>query len=1095
MFKRFLLGLSLLTGLSGTAAAEGGSEQIYFVAQVAPVGSLSSPGQDQQGVYLRWDVVEGSLPPDLARFRLERDGEELLDVSATVMMSDAEIAELYQGPAQQRRLLESLSWLQEQVSTEDSSESITMGNFPQQIRERAQTNPLWSALASRVDFNIARARYRGYLDLDAEGGTHTYELIGVNDGNEEVLLGRAVVDTNQKTRLSEPIDFQQVLQAQCDAPEAAKDHGAVALTWDHGGTNDTDRLANSLLVAGYDLYRDTQPLHGDMPARQIAALAAGAPHDQQGTPQIPGLERVNQQPIMISGRPEGNSSFVQTLETAKDIAEAGLKPGDQRVYYLVPRDFTGNYGPTIATLVTVPDLRPPPAPWSVEVETNDADNTFSLVWDAVNLINYHRNHDDGRQFCNLDSARAEKSLRYVPKGKVCGVDTEIEIRLDVDSYRVYRFDNYQAAAAFKDSDGDGYSDRDERRAGPGYSCDPNLTPSGAKNALLAEDGFRTRELSDGRQQVLFQDSYPAENKEEVVWYRIASVNANGLGSILTSPIRGHFPDRQLPKPPVFGQDIDLTTPADGSCQYEVRGSENSEGPMFLDTTGAATGVMLSCRTSQGAQRMSFPLAAGIDGAGVTPSASQCEALLDACGDAGGKQSNQVTIDFYETLSGGSLNQDTTTVDTSLLRSCPNVTRSFALTEAKMEGNCGKRRTVASGEVLNQPPQLTVSTNQCIAIYREIGGKDYKVDTVCNEQDALIDYGPSNASQGDMVCLSAATQNENARNSARTRLPCFSVVTPNQAPAAPQPMNMFFNDDQADVVWQLPEERVTATVLELYQPGDSARLTTTIPHPGARGGSQKTAVEVTAAPSGTDWQQEWCVRARAIGQAKGSDQSGVLSEWSSPLCTQRLPAGQELSKYLPWPEIPRPPVRDSLEALYLESDQLPILKVSRKVEFPHDCSFDLEQPVCSINDTGNDSCLDKSPPALLCKPLKGQPPRDPVCGPLRNATAGYLGFVAYRQSRPLGGGEANDFVQISPLIDDNFCSSSSQRDEQVGTIADPYLKLVLFDGDDPTPDLRVIFADRYPHLSGREYRYQFVYFSTDGEIIETRSSQDWLAVPQ
>jgi hypothetical protein len=1094
VYKRFLLGLSLLIGVNSMAAATG-SEQIYFVAKVAPVGSLSSPGQQQIGVYLRWDVVEGSLPTDLARFQLERNNQQLLDVSANEMMSEAQIIELYQGPTQQRRLLESLAWLQEQAASEQPSVQITTANFAQQIRQRAQSNPLWSALASRVDFNIARARYRGYLDLESSSGTNTYELYGVNQSDYRVLLGRAVVNTAVTTQVFAPVGFQQVRQSQCDAPEAAKDHGAVALTWDHGGDNDTDRFANSLLITGYDLYRDIHPPQGTPTTRHIAQLAANASHDQTGTPRIDGMERVNQQPIMISGRPDGESAahFVQALETAKDTAAAGLKPGDRRMYHLVPRDFTGNYGPTVSALITIPDLRPPPAPWSVEVETHDASNRFNLVWDAVNLINYHRSHDDGRQFCNLDSARAENALRYVPRGKVCGIDTEIEIRLDVDSYRVYRFDTYQAAAAFKDSDGDGYSDREERPAGT--QCRADLgPPAGGTNALLPSNGFSTRQLPDGRQQIVFTDPYPAENKSEVVWYRIASVNGSGLGSTLTSPIRGHFPDRQLPAPPEFGKDITLTTTIPGTCDYTVEQREKStEGPMFLDTTGDARSIHLVCRSSAGGFRGSFPLKAGPGGLGFTPSESQCQALLEGCGYDGGESGHALL--YFLDGSGSELNQFSGSVSPSMLLSCPQINGQRLLTSKKP---CGQSRAVTAGELLNQPPQLTVSTNQCIAIYREIGGKDYKIDTACNGNNVVVDYGPSDASQGDMVCLSAATQNENARSSARTRLPCFSVVMPNHAPAAPQPMELVFHDDQAQIIWQLPEERVTATVLEVYQQGESAKHIKTIPHPGARGGEpRKGAVDITAALPGHDWQQEWCVRVRAIGQAASGDQAGALSEWSAPLCALRLPVGQQAGQYLPWPEIPRPPTGTALESFYLGFDQIPILRVSQSIKFPESCDINTYE-LCDLDDADSGSCLAKAPSSLTCYRSPSMNTADPICGPIRDATAGHLGFVAYRQSRPLGGGVADDFVQISPLIDGMFCSNRIDPKGETsihGTFEDPYLKLLQFSTNHKVPDLGMVFVDRYPHLPGREYRYQFVYFSADGEIIETRSSQDWLAVPQ
>ena len=50
-------------------------------------------------------------------------------------------------------------------------------------------------------------------------------------------------------------------------------------------------------------------------------------------------------------------------------------------------------------------------------------------------------------------------------------------------------------------------------------------------------------------------------------------------------------------------------------------------------------------------------------------------------------------------------------------------------------------------------------------------------------------------------------------------------------------------------------------------------------------------------------------------------------------------------------------------------------------------------------------------------------------------------------------------------------------------------------DYPTShDFSVVFVDRYPHISGGKYRYQLVYFDSNGEIRDVTQT-DWIEVPQ
>ncbi|MEL7448496.1 MAG: hypothetical protein AAFN78_04760 [Pseudomonadota bacterium] len=168
-----LTGLAALT-LAASRPALAEEAQMYFAATNAPLGSLSAEGSSETGVYLRWDGLNSNLPASIAQFRIDRDGTELVTIDAMTIASTAEIEALYSGLDQRRRKLEMMRWLNEQAMQDVTLpfDYVDAGNFAMALETRLVTDPFWATFASRIDFNVARARHRGYLDTGVGPGTY-----------------------------------------------------------------------------------------------------------------------------------------------------------------------------------------------------------------------------------------------------------------------------------------------------------------------------------------------------------------------------------------------------------------------------------------------------------------------------------------------------------------------------------------------------------------------------------------------------------------------------------------------------------------------------------------------------------------------------------------------------------------------------------------------------------------------------------------------------------------------------------------------------------------------------------------------------------
>lgn len=1160
------------------------SEQLYFVGMEARVASLSGEGGASTGVYLRWDPVEGEVPSDVQSFLIKRDGQQLATLPASDVLSAGKIAELYQGAAQSRRLAEMLSSLDRNASGQraqaelDGSQvrscfaaPVGLSNFAQLIHAQIDPgdecyNSFWAAIASRTDFNVARARNRGYLDTTVSAsGTSQYELVAVSTTDQEAVVGRIDVEVDGKAdRLPAAADFERRLQARCDGPERFKDHGSLALYWDFSSANVTERMRDALLTAGFDLYRSseaTEAKTGD----DIRVLAQSSLHGGEGELSLPNLVRVNSRPILVSGAPDAgsdgvqretryegwNAPFVQYVDSPESLAAAGVLPGEYRNYYLVARDFSGNYGDTAEIRVRIPDTIAPPAPWDVRTELDSYDDaiptlmgSLELVWDHVDTRNYHTDHQNARSYCNLDTARFDKKLIYAPGEASCEDAGLREVDLDVHQYIVYRFDSPAAAQAFADSDGDGRSDdveRDQlagppkRLSAPGTACDASAAPGPPALDYRVSvidldagpgpsDDWQIETAPDGRKVIRWRDTDingPAgvNHAGEVFWYVLAAMDAAPTDgkdpanlSPLSAPIRAHFPDRARP------DREGIRCGRRGDCWIEAHalGKHDSNLPFAVDNTegGKADFVRVGCQGSlvpgtpywqQGGSveyRIEDPNPEnGLSVRGAPIDEESCLPLAEVCSGKGAAY-----VEFHNDegtlLDAGALPYTVTYSES--FYSCPNPESSQNpwLPNAILEEHCEDRPLLSlqPGEALDEAPVCEPppgAPDACITVYRRLGEQRLKWKTFCDLNEFTLDV-PHVGSEP--VCLSLTLQNENNVASAHLHLPCFSLPSA-ETIEAPQPLGITFQGERARLGWLPPQQHVVGTLLQWRRSGGEESGVHFFPHAGhisQDGPLYYDDVEIGQAPGAADPHQEWCFRARSVGPDKASGPS----PWSAEVCDLRLLPGETPPTYLPWPAIQVPGEIDTLEAVYLPHEGLPAVLISDSPELGS-LIFAVGSGIFTdcLNGVGNPPCL-ADVPADLDVGVRGY--GEEFCSTLRKSAEPLLGFVAYRQSREGPSDVPSEFQQVSPLVDRLNCSETVQKNTSpllvapeivVGELADPLMKLTQFSNASSfhTGQTSLLFIDRSPHEvheNGPEYRYQFVYFGDDGEIVGYRTT-NWL----
>jgi hypothetical protein len=1088
--KRTATGLAFALTLLLAGAAAGQGKQLFFVGTNSYLGSISRDGAVSDAVYLRWDTVESELPSDLMTFRLTRGALTIATLAAQEVMSPSEIAGLYVGSGQDRRKQETIRWLNE----EDPQMTVDGTNFHTLIHDRIDPlsvdfNNFFAILASRNDFNIARARYRAFLDVGLAPGAYTYSLYG-SDGSSEVLLGEIVVSVAAGVHepLPTPENFVQVDLARCDAPEEARDHASVALHWWHPGKvgmlpEPNTQYAAAVMTTGYDLYRTTSTIMGAPPLRDIRLEAAGILHLPDGTVPIPGLSKVNDQPIVILGTPERegrhkgfNAKYHNIRDVAESLAAAGFEPGDTLGYYLVARDLTGNYGTTARLAATIRDTRRPPAPWNLATVQRDYDDEFHLTWDHVDVRNYYADFQLHRTYCNLETARFDKELDFVGARQDCEVDLPREVPLDINEYLIYRFESIGKARDFVDSDGDGVSDSDEQIAigglsfpqysDPGTACDAGMVPGGAINYLVdvisASASPYAIMRDSGRLIIDYRDTAgPILQKAKVFWYRVASRTPSGKVSHLSAPRRARARDRDVPEL----SDLPGVALETLECDYFASLAASGDPHFAIDATNykVATSARAECTEPAfgGTVRFDVPIeddpGGGARGAELDPGG--CTSLTNLCAGAA-----DAAVSFFD-ANGDVLNSIAHAGGFGSV--CP-------ITQvATLNPDC-IARPIVPGEALPGPPDLVlpVLVDVCLNLYHDIGGESFKFATICPGDPPPNFKFPTLDGE---ICLSYSLSDDNNSVSAKYNFPCFTLFLP--IPDAPQAVEFAFTDGTTDaqLLFVPPERPVTGTILEWYQKGETGRERVFEAHADHRGSDGLLQVDVTlnTPPPLPGVQEEWCFRGRSIAR------SGTLSPWSTQACGFRLPIGETVTEYLPWPKIPKPAKGAiDLEADYLSDDGRAVVLLSNPIIIG---SCGITPGQCD-GQVGGGQCL--SPPDV--RHLSDCPE---ICNTLNIQLKEPLGFVAYRQSKASPTGTPSEFAQVSPVIDLLRCESDSSA-PFIKAIEDPFIKLLEFQAPQPWPGIRLVFLDRTPHIESEWYRYQFVYLDALGEITGYRNT-NWI----
>ncbi|MHA7879549.1 MAG: hypothetical protein ACX931_07150 [Saccharospirillum sp.] len=1036
--------------------------QFYFIAQAAPKGSMTQAGQGEQQVYLRWDMLEGNVPTDIVRFSLLRDGTELRSFPANGVMAPAQIRALYQGDAQQRRLLETVSRMMEEAALDASRPPFDADQYGRAIHDRLQSDVLWGTLASRMDFNLAMARYRGWKDEPGTSGEYLYELIAFNDQGEQRRVGLAEVNLDQPQQMLAPTDFDQVEQSSCDLPDF-RDHFSVALNWGMpGASNQADRLASQLFLAGFDLYRTVNNVD-TAPSRDLAAEARSLDHDRYGRPRFPDLERVNDSLLTIS--PDDRELTPEWLETRPDLLKAGLQPGDKRAYYLVPRDLTGQYGPSVETLVVVGDLARPPAPWNVRPFLNEAQQRVELTFRSPTIADYREDWGRDRRFCNPDTANADGYLSYVANDEDCATDTPRRVQLDIDEYLVYRFSTFSEASRFKDSDGDGVADGTERPLG--LQCDP-LTPFAGYRIPTQQE---VEPLPSG-EQVRLIDETPAQNKGDVYWYRLASRSVSGRLSLLSEPIRVNFPERALPEPPV----VEVTQPGTELCGCTVDTTPDKVWSFFSELT-TPQGGNLSVQCSGLSVSPSYALDDGAI-AGADSPLCQNETFTSQCTD------NATRTFTYTSNDGQSV---------SCTMDAFNGVNLCQQAAVRIRPDYCQAQVPAPIGVVAGPLQITVTPvdpAHCVSLNQQVDGDSVNLGTSCGSGSATFEYDHV----AGEFCGFAVTHDANNNVSATTQIGCRSIPAQSSwtlSPALPRALTPV-GDTRLAVQWQLPAQAQSMVEIEVTrrEPAGMAPIRTRVPAVAqTEAGLQSLQIDVPAQSADAE---QWCLRVRTFAPTAEVG-SPRYSQWSAPLCEARLASGVSPPEWLPWPELAEVPEGEPLAShisddVYFASTTVPI---SNGVylplgEFVYATNTHCQVPVYSRNSLGD---VDLTPPEsgryltdLRCL--------NPGYARAQSVLGEHLNFMVFRQARAADG-QRSGFVQVTPMIERvHWVEMFDEKGTQFlgHRLQDPYV-WAFADADQPGR-VELVFYDRAGLLNGYDYRYQVVYFDADRRLRQWRAT-NWL----
>ena len=860
--------------------------QFYFLVKESRLGSISSDAKDQSGVYLRWDLVEGDFPSDISSISLVRVEDDtnttLLSKGSDEIMSEKEIAEMFQDSSAQRRLFETIGFISDNDSEVCADANIA--NIGEKVTVCLESD-YWSFLASRVNFNVAQARYRAFLDTtyNVESSKLEYVLLGHDsDKAQQIVLGRASVKLGSGSSVLPANEFTQVIASQCNDNRYGLDDYKMALSWKNGGQNATEFFANGLMVSGYDIFYYNIPVTdanrvGIKAAEvDIAVIASKEAHDSEGNVDLSEYNLVKANDTLITlGEKDTNGSDPIYVESTKDLKDRDFKPGENRFYFLVAKDFTGNYGPTTFKEVTIPDTLPPAKP--INPRVIEKDGGAELIWDSVNFANYSHVYKYDMKACSTDTISTTSRVRFVNENISCSEGKGVEINFNVAKYYVYRFDNSAEAAGFEDLDLDGYNDFFESE---NEKCNASV-PAGITSNLVAIIN-QTNERT-----VHFNDEQVEQGK--VYWYRVMSVTGSQISSQLTAPLRAFIPKRALLDAP----DINFTTT---SIVIESQNQEVSGDKFAQDDTDTATRVEIAFTDE------TFSLAIASNTKLAVLSQSVKSKLFPSTTGA-------AQLTFYNenrVIKSRVIDIDTTfsftyvfdedDKDIYLGRSIVASEKLFTLKEVPAEvidgiftpGGCVDMQ-------LEQSFVDELQGNGCLETSIAIGNSRYRHTRDCNvTQNETICVPTLN---GDLVSLGVSAVYNNGTSTQVTYVNFVGDNDVNYLQVVNKPnlvgMKVDVGGGTAEVSVSPQVQKVTGTMIYLYNTKDDNTKTTTVTHIGEDDPTQT----ISAMFDNLDIAigDTWCAKAKTISW------DGRMSKWSTPICKSIFVEGEEVDNLL-WPSV-------------------------------------------------------------------------------------------------------------------------------------------------------------------------------------------------
>lgn len=383
-------------------------------------------------------------------------------------------------------------------------------------------------------------------------------------------------------------------------------------------------------------------------------------------------------------------------------------------------------------------------------------------------------------------------------------------------------------------------------------------------------------------------------------------------------------------------------------------------------------------------------------------------------------------------------------------------------------------------------QVSSEPGSCSAIYLEVDGELARVASSCGSDD------PSNLTYDHdfgSMCGFAMAMDADGNLSAASRLPCVTAQgNDRERPQAPQLRS--FDVEGVDgesvsaTIWRLPLTPVSAINLELSL-NDIVWRSETI----SVAGQEPTSISlpyqipVQALTSSSD---QWCVRLQSVG-VRVEDELPQVSEWTPKRCQVRRALASASTENLPWPAEQHIVFAKTNLAVHSGAEFIDQGRGSFEQYF---LFVDLESISTPTNCRFQDSPLSSGavPPLFArvsCYALDSSlinpfifPQFDPVI-------AQHLPLLVYRQATSPSGTKG-PWVQVTPLLESlHWGDAKSATGENIGVLSDPYFG--VYRPDTSGEDWRLVFIDRYPHLQGYRYQYQFVSMDQYGAIASVSQS--------